>query len=167
MAPSSELTAFTSSIYAYSIAYPSNWNVRNADQQLESFQAPRDFSPGTDYFSATAPDSSDPALVVAGPVVDDGTTLDEWVDTFQGLVSSVTLCGPADEQADIQLGGEPGRFLTWDKTCRDFILWAGAVHGDHAYHVIWTNNYANDNPAAQAADKVLFQEILATFTFTD
>ena len=167
VAPSSELRVFTSSTYAYSIAYPSNWSVRNADEELESFQAPHDYSPGTDYFSATAPDISDPGLIVAGPAVEDGTTLDEWVATFQGFVRSVILCGPADEQVNIQLGGEPGRLLTWTTNCNEFLMWAGAVRGGHAYHVIWVNNYATDDPAAQAADRRLFQEILATFTFRD
>lgn len=165
VAPTSELQPFTSSAYAYTVSYPSNWNVREATTQISSIQTPHDFDPGIDYFSATAPETSDPALVIAGPEVEAGKTLDEWVADVERDASGVG-CDAPDAEEDTQLGGGAASILTW-YDCHAFLLWAAAVHGDHAYHVIWVDMYARGNPALQSADKALFQAILASFAFTD
>jgi hypothetical protein len=89
--PAGEITAdvpfgtFESARYGYSIGYPEIWSVREATRSLSNMMLPYDFSDATDYFSATAPEVSDPGLIVAAQPLDPGTTLAEWtsqVETF-------------------------------------------------------------------------------------
>jgi len=36
------------------------------------------------------------------------------------------------------------------------------LHGGSAFHIVWLNS-----PGTEAADRELFDDVLATFTFTD
>jgi hypothetical protein len=160
--PSSVLVKFSSAAYEYSIDYPSNWKIRRSDRQILLHEYPYDQA-GADFFSATAPDVNDPELVVAAPVVDGGMTLDAWVALIEKLQTDDSCPSPGASE-DIQLGGEPGRLLTWN--CPYFLFWAAVVHGNRAYHVIWNDQLALGSPALQAADKALFERLLASFTYT-
>jgi hypothetical protein len=74
-------------------------------------------------------------------------------------------CPPPQATETVQVGGEPGQLLTW-VACPQYLLWAGVIHGDHAYHLILIDQYAVNNPEIQAADKALFLRILTTVTFS-
>ena len=163
VAPSSELKTFTSPRYGYSIDYPSNWRTRPSTGEITAIDHPYDGEQRVDYLSASAPLLVDPALVVAAPKIDAGTTLDNWVSTIDGLVG----CAPTGSTA-VQIGGEPGRLITFDNCLVDrsgFLLWAGVLHGDRAYHIVWLDQYAMGNPALQATDRSIFTRMLASFTF--
>ncbi len=165
--PSSVLVKFSSAAYEYSIDYPSNWKSRSADRQILLHEYP--YAPNgqsgsaVDLFSATALGDTDPVLVVAAPIVDSGMTLGAWVALIEKLQTDDS-CPPPEASEDIQVGGEPGRLLTWN--CPFFVFWAAVVHGNRAYHVIWIDQLALGSPALQAADKALFERVLASLTFT-
>jgi hypothetical protein len=165
VAPSASLVSFTSSRYGYSVSYPANWKSRASAVELDPTTYPADFQTGTDYFSATSPDVGDPGLVIAGPLVASGTTLTSWAATFQKLQLNDLNCPAADASEDIQIGGQPGRLLTWSG-CPAYLLWAGVVHGNRAYHIAWIDQFATGNPTLQSADKALFLKIVASFKFT-
>jgi hypothetical protein len=160
------LKTFASSIYAYSIGYPSGWKVRGATYQIARTTFPDAASPGVDYFSETAPDVPGRAVLslaigAAGPAVEGGTTLDQWVGDVEQLQENELACGPPNTSEDIQLGDEPGKLLMW-RTCPVFILWAAVVHGTYAFH-IWLVDALATDPAIQAKDEALFRHVLATF----
>jgi hypothetical protein len=161
--PSTTLTTYGSARYGYTIGYPSNWKNQPASADLRSTDYPYDFAVGVDYFSATAPTTGDPGLIVAGPTVSAGTTLDTWVATIKGLQTS-EHCNAPDSIESTQLGGQAAQLLTWND-CPAFLLWAGTLNSGRAYHVIWIDEFAKGNAALQASDKALFQEILASFSF--
>jgi hypothetical protein len=163
--PSATLVPFSSSAYGYSLAYPANWKSRASVGPLAQATYPYDFDPAVDYFSVTAPDVGDPGLIAAGPVVTADTTVTSWAATFEHLQATITLCPPATSSENVQIAGQPGRLLTW-VACPDFLLWAGAVHGGRAYHVILIDQFATADPTLQAADEALFLRILASFRFT-
>jgi hypothetical protein len=165
--PSSTLVPFTATRYGYSITYPTNWGIRPATATLDATIYPIDTDPTVDNFSASVPAAGDPGLLVAGPAVPVGTTLAAWMTQIQQLQASGGFnCPPPQATEAVQIGGEPGQLLTW-VACPEYLLWAGAIHGDHAYHVILIDKYAVNNPAIQAADKALFLRILASLTFTN
>jgi hypothetical protein len=162
------LTTFASSIYGYSIGYPSGWEVKAATYRIARTAFPEVRSPEIDYFSETAPDSlGRPALSlaigVAGPAVEGGTTLDQWVADVEQLQENELACGPPNTSEDIQLGDEPGRLMTW-KSCPAYILWAAVVHGTNAFH-IWLVDALATDPVVQAKDRALFGSVLASFAF--
>jgi hypothetical protein len=165
--PSTVLVNFSSAAYGYSIDYPSNWKSRSTDRQILLTEYP--YAPhaqsgsAVDLFSATADGDTDPVLIVAAPVVDGAMTLDKWVARIEKLQTEDS-CPPPEASEDIQAGGEPGRLLTWN--CPYFLFWAAVVHGNRAYHVVWLDQPALGNPALQAADKALFEKILASLTFS-
>jgi hypothetical protein len=165
VAPSASLVPFTSTRYGYSVGYPANWKSRASAGELDPTTYPADFQTGTDYFSATSPDVGDPGLIIAAPLVASGTTLASWTASFQALQKSDVNCPAADASEDIQVGGQPGRLLTWSG-CPGYLLWAGVVLGNRAYHIAWIDEYASGNPTLQSADKALFLKILASFKFT-
>ncbi len=61
--------------------------------------------------------------------------------------------------------GGHGRLLTWQR-CPSFLLWATTVEGDRRYDVMWLDEHAEGNAAAQAVDKTLFDRILASIAIT-
>jgi hypothetical protein len=165
--PSSVLVNFSSAAYGYSIDYPSNWKSRSSNRQILVHEYP--YAPSgqsgsaVDLFSATATGDTDPVLVVAAPIVDSGMTLVAWVAVIEKLQIDDS-CPPPEASEDVQVGGEPGRLLTWN--CPFFVYWVAVEHGTRAYHVIWIDQKALGSPAIQATDKALFEKILATLTFT-
>jgi hypothetical protein len=165
VAPSSTLVPFTSSTYGYSITYPSNWAIRRSSGVLDSTIYPTDQSTNVDYFSASAPNTGDPGLIIAGPQVPVGTTLVSWSASIQQLQATDFGCPAAQTSEAVQIGGQPAQLLTW-VNCPVWLLWAGVVDGDHAYHLILIDQYAVANPAVQAGDKALFLRILASVAFT-
>jgi hypothetical protein len=163
--PSSTLVPFTSTTYGYSITYPSDFNVRRATSVLDSTLYPADTNTSIDYFSASAPASVDPGLIVAGPIVPAGTTLVAWTASIEQQQGAGLGCPPAQASEPVQIGGEQGQLLTWT-SCPVWLLWAGVVHGDRAYHLIFIDDNATNDPARQSTEKALFLRILASVTFT-
>ncbi len=163
--PSATVAPFTSSAYGYSLSYPSNWKTRASVGELAQTTYPYDFDPAVDYFSATAPVVGDPGLIVAGPVVNAGTTVTSWAAAFEQLQATNMGCPPATSTENVQIGGQPGRLLTW-VACPAYLVWAGVVDGARAYHVILIDQFATNDPVLQAADKELLLRILASLRFT-
>jgi hypothetical protein len=163
--PSATRVPFTSSAYGYSLSYPANWKTRPSVGTLARITYPYDFDPAVDYFSVTAPDVGDPGLIVAGPLVTAATTLTSWAAAIQSLQANTAICPPATSAENVQIGGQPGRLLTW-VACPAYLLWAGVVHGGRAYHVILIDQFAVNDGALEAADRALFLRILASFKFT-
>jgi hypothetical protein len=163
--PSATVAPFTSSAYGYSLSYPSNWKTRASVGALAQTRYPYDFDPAVDYFSATAPVVGDPGLIVAGPVVTAGTTVTSWAAAFEQLQTTNMGCPPATSTENVQIGGQPGRLLTW-VACPAYLLWAGVLDGPQGYHVILIDQFATNDPVLQAADKELLLRVLASFRFT-
>ena len=161
---STKLVPFTSTTYGYSITYPSDWKVRPGTGTLLASVYPLDSSAGVDYFSATAPNVSDPGLVVAAPAVDAATTTASWAADIAQLQASTAGCGPADAVEDMSIGGETGRLQTWN-SCPAYLLWAGVVRGGRGYDVEWIDRYAVGSLFQQTADKAMFKRIVASLTF--
>jgi len=159
------LITFRSSKYQYTISYPKNWKVTSSAGELSSTDYPYDFATGVDYFSATSPTVSDPGLIVAAPVVPNGTDLASWSQRIEQLQATALGCTVPDAREDLTIAGLPGRVLTWN-SCPDYLLWAGIVRGTRAYHVVLIDHYATGAPAVQASDKALFLRILASLRFT-
>jgi hypothetical protein len=164
VAPSAALTPYRSPRHGYAIAYPSNWKYHSAPGTIDATTYPYDFSGGVDYFSATSPTVSDPGLIAAGPTVPAGTTLTSWITTIENMQATTLACPAPDATEDVTIGGDPGRLLTWND-CPEYLLWAGVVHGSHAYEVLLIDQWAVANPALQATDKALFLRILTSITF--
>jgi hypothetical protein len=163
--PSSTLVPFTSTTYGYSIKYPSNWGTRPSVATHDRTIYPTDTDASVDYFSASAPTANDPGLIVAGPSVPRGTTLAAWTAAVEQLQAGAGFtCPPPQVSEPLQIGGEPAQLLTWT-TCPSWLLWAAVVHGNRAYHLIWIDQNATNNPALQTTDKALFLRILASVTF--
>jgi hypothetical protein len=165
VAPSAALTPYRSPRHGYAIAYPSNWKYHSAPGTIDATTYPYDFSGGVDYFSATSPTVSDPGLIAAGPDVPAGTTLTSWITTIENMQATTLSCPAPDATEDITIGGDPGQVLTWND-CPVYLLWAGVVHGSHAYEVLLVDQWAVANPALQATDKALFLRILTSITFS-
>jgi hypothetical protein len=165
IAPSAALTPYRSPRHGYTIAYPSNWKYHSAPGTIDATTYPYDFSGGVDYFSATSPTVSDPGLIAAGPTVPAGTTLTSWITTIENMQATTVACPAPDATEDVTIGGDPGRLLTWND-CPEYLLWAGVVHGSHAYEVLLIDQWAAANPALQATDKALFLRILTSITFS-
>jgi hypothetical protein len=158
--PSSTLIPFASTVYPYSISYPSNWKSRGSERPISATEFPYDYDVGVDYFSASAPTIGDPGLIAAAPVVDSGTTLASWIAN----INAMQACGATDGSEALQLGGATGRLLTWQK-CPVFLMWATVLNADRAYNVIWINSNSDGDAALQAADKARFLRVLASFAF--
>jgi hypothetical protein len=162
--PSTTLEPFTSEGYGYTVSHPANWRAHAGTTNLGAVFYPYDYSQGVDYFSATAPDVSDPGLIVAGPTVDPGTTLEGWIADIEQLQATNMGCSAPDASEQLAIDREPAVALTW-LDCPEYLLWAGVVHGGRAYHVIWIDHYAVGNPTLQATDRAAFDRILASFSF--
>jgi hypothetical protein len=164
--PSSTLVPFTSSTYGYSLSYPSNWGTRPATATHDRTIYPTDTDASVDYFSASAPAQGDPGLIVAGAIVPGTTTLADWTAAVQQLQAGAGFtCPPPQASEPLQIGGEPAELMTWT-SCPVWLLWGAVVHGDRAYHLIFIDDNATNDPARQATDKALFLRILGSVTFT-
>ena len=147
--------AYSSPRYGYSIIYPADWSVRRASRQLREGEIPWADGPAVDAFNG----SGENQIVVAR--IEKATTLEKWTaDTVELFHSrSAGLCEPPSEER-IRVGGEPARLHIYEKCFAAFHLWVTVVHEGSAYHILWLNE-----PGTEAADRALFDRILASFTF--
>jgi hypothetical protein len=149
------LTTYESARYPYSIGYPANWSVREAIRSLPADEPPWATSDAIDFFSGPASGLNDPGIIVAAAEVPQGTTIEEWA------ASTVRrTCGTPSAQERVDIGGELGSLLTYASCFQTYHLWAVVLHGTSAFHIVWINY-----PGTEATDRLLFEDILATFTF--
>jgi hypothetical protein len=154
--PTTGLVRYTSAIYGYSIAYPGEWQVRVATRPLGALEIPWGTSDGIDDFEPGTDGSGGPsgALFVATPVIG-SRTLDGWTAN-----TAYAVCGRPASDEGIEVAGGPARLLTYPSCNGLFHLWVTAVHGPTGAHIIWL-----DDAGREAADRALFEQILATFSF--
>lgn len=151
------LTTYESARYQYSIGYPANWSVREAKRSLRANEAPWATSDAIDFFSGPASGLNDPGIIVAAAEVPQGTTIEEWA------ASTVRrTCGTPSAKERVDIGGELGSLLTYASCFQTYHLWAVVLHGTSAFHIVWINY-----PGTEASDRLLFEDVLATFTFID
>jgi len=148
---------FTSSLHGYSIKYPADWSVRGSVRSLSENEVPWSDSEAVDFISEGASGVLDHGIIVGAQEVAPGTT-------SQAFAASTTLviCGAPSAEESIDIGGETGRLFTYPSCNGLRHLWAVVVHGTSAFHVVLINGQVEQVP-----DRVLFDEVLATFTFTD
>jgi len=165
IAPAASFSTFTSNAYGYTVGYPSNWKTHESPGRLDAGSYPYDFSGGVDYLSATSPDVLDPGLIIAGPRLTSPTDLPGWMARIAQLQVTNIGCGAPDATESATVAGLPAQIDTW-QACPEYILWAGFLRGDVAYHVVLIDQFATDNPPLQAADHAMFLRILGTFSLT-
>lgn len=154
------LVDFTSTQYGYSIAYPAGWTVRLATRSLAPTEPPWVTGEAVDEFAPPVDGSAPPEapgglVVVAAAEVADGTTLDAWTDEV-----AVATCGTPTRREAVEIDGQPARLLTFGKCYDAFHQWATVVRGTSAFHIVWL-----DSTGSEWADRVIFDQILATFRF--
>ena len=161
--PATTFSTFTSTAYSYTIGYPSNWKTHQSLGQLGPTDYPYDFSGGVDYLSATSPDVLDPGLIIAAPQLKSPTDLAGWMANI-AAEQGTTGCAAPDATDAATVAGLPAQIDTWNHC--PYVLWAGFVRGGRAYHVILIDQFAQDNPPLEAADKAMFLRMLGTFALT-
>lgn len=158
-----KLVPFTSPIYGYTIEYPAEWVVRPAARPLSGLELPLDTSPGVDTLAlpidryGASPSGPHGTIFVSSAQIASGTTLASWTTGQVGAV-----CGAPPAPEPIKVDGEAGILLTYT-TCNGNLftsLWVTAFHGTSGFYVLFSND-----PGTEAADRALFERILATFTF--
>lgn len=159
-ATDSGLEPFTSARYGYSIAYPAGWLLREAARPLYESEFPYDFGTAVDRFYEN-PDELEPEILVAAQDVPRGTTLDQWTAAVVKDIAETLGCKEPDARESIRVGGEPATLLTYDVCSSAHHQWVPVLHGTSAFHIIWLND-----PGTQAADRPVFEQVLATFAFT-
>jgi hypothetical protein len=148
---------FTSSLHGYSIKYPAGWSVRESVRSLSENEVPWADSEAVDYFSEGVSGVLDHGIIVGTQEVAQGTTSQDFAAS-----TTLVICGTPSAEESIDIGGETGRLFTY-LSCNGLRhLWAVVVHGTSAFHVVLINGQVQQVP-----DRVLFDEVLATFTFTD
>jgi hypothetical protein len=155
------LVEFGSAMYGYSISVPEIWSMREATESLKDLEEPLDVHASTDYFSRTAPDRSDPGLLIAAQPLDPGTSLHEWTSEVEELVDP---CGPPATRETVRVGGEKAT-LAYLADCTGpafFMYWTTIVHDGTGFHVIWWGNTGDE-----ARDRAVLDRILASLVFTD
>ena len=141
--------SYTSAVYGYSMNYPEYFTVRPATRRLEGAETPWVDSAGIDQLNASA------TIVIGSGDLAPGMDLDGWI----GKAVTPICAEPASTEA-ITIGGEPGRLLTYPGCNGFFHLWATTMHGPAGYHLVW---FAE--PGNEAEGRLIFDAILATFTF--
>ena len=160
--PTSELVPITSAQYGYSIMVPKSWGVQAATRMLHGTEPlwgsqPETATPGADSIMGSLFGDAGPngRLLIAGSPAPPGTSLTSWTaDT------AVLKCGTPASQGAITIGGETGTLGIYSACSGLFVQWATVLHGGWAWHVTWL-----DNPGSEAADVVVFKQLLATFQF--
>jgi hypothetical protein len=150
-----EMVAFTSSWYGYSIDRPAEWSVRPATEQLSEGGVPWIDSNGVDYVAAYPIASVTPGIIVVGARLSPGRTLQAWTD-----ITTVMTCGEPASREPVELDGETGTLLSYPDCFGLHHLWVTVVHRGVGYHIIWIGGRGTE-----AADRALFDRMLATFRF--
>jgi hypothetical protein len=146
--------SFTSKVHGYSIKYPAGWSVREAVRSLSENEVPWYDSEAVDYFSEGGLDLG---IIVGAQEIAQGATLQDFAAS-----TTLVICGTPSAEERIDIGGETGSLFTYPSCNGLRHLWAVVVHGTSAFHVVLINGQL-----PQVPDRVLFDEVLATFTFTD
>jgi len=149
-------TFYTSSVYGYTMQYPDReWTVVNvAHRPLSPGEVPFVGTPGVDTYNG--PERAD-MVVAAQPA--NGMTLQEWTAAAIQEVQP-DGCHPKSTTA-LTVDGEPANLVVYRQCFGLYHRWVTLLHGDRAFHIVWLNN-----PGTEAADRALFDQVLATFTFT-
>jgi hypothetical protein len=161
--PASALVPFTSAQYGYSISVPDGWGVQVATRTLHGTEPlwgsdPQVATPagdsiqGGDFARSNSPSGR---LLIAASTTPPGATLESWTADTTEL-----KCGPPTSQGAITIDGEPATLNTYAACSGLFLQWATVLHGGYAWHIVWLNNQGSE-----AADVVLFEQLLATFRF--
>lgn len=152
--PGVELKTYRSELYRYSLTYPADWSVREATRALRADETPWDFSDAIDLFSGPEDE-----IIVAAATVTPGTTAEAWAAS-----TTLSICGTPTDVEPTVIDHEPGRLYTYAECFGIHHLWAVVVRGGSAFHIVWLHMAGALEPDR---DRVRFEEILATFTFTE
>jgi hypothetical protein len=164
--------AFTSERFGYSFEYPAGWIVKDKPGEWPDFE-PLDANrtPGIDSFAGYV-NSRNLALGIGVRELPEGETLESWVEAAKSLIKAGVGKGvcyegiendPVSEE-QITLDGEPAVLLQYECPLShdSFGLVALSVRNQKGYWLTWIA------PQGSAeADKVEFNHILSTFTFTE
>jgi hypothetical protein len=154
-----ELVEFTASPYGYSIGYPKGWQADPATALLVGSETPWAYLPIVDKLGSVP--GPKPAIAPVGSViaasaeVPPGTTLATWT-----AGTALTACGTPSRQEAIELDGATATISIFAACNGEYHLWVTALRGTTAWHVIWLNR-----PGSEAADRAIFDQMLATFVF--
>jgi hypothetical protein len=155
------LETFTSKRYGYLIGYPAGWSVRRAERSLHVNEVPLgiDPQPAIDSFTGDRGE-----LFVASQRLSQGRTLQNWTPTIvRGLAAAsgpAEGCESPDARETLDVGGERARLLIYPECHAKGIFWTVIIHGNRGFHIVWFSKQET------AADRALFERILATFAFT-
>jgi len=158
--PPLALATFTSSRYGFSIGYPAGWAVTQAKRDLGQYDIPWasgdqvDLMEGSGTSSGPLQPGSGELDLASTPLIP-GTTLDDFT-----AKTAQQTCGGGRSIA-VGVDGEAGTLGEFAKCQGDFHQWVTVIHGGRGYHIIWL-----DAPGNAAFDRVIFQQILATFRFS-
>lgn len=154
---SGAMVPFTSPQYGYSIDRPMEWTVREATEGLVELGAPWIDSAGVDYTSRNpaADITATPGIILGAARLSSGRTLAEWTDLV-----TVATCGAPASRVPIEVAGDTGELLEYAACYGLHHLWATVVHDGAGYHVVWIGPRDTE-----AADRVLFDRVIATFRF--
>lgn len=149
------LTTFTSPLLGYSVGLPDGWTQADVGEGL-----PEELYPGPDAELAErhVAAGGSPWLVVSSPLTSE-LPPDEWVARDSELV---------EERGCRPLGSEPRMVdgIAVDQAIvacsSEIVLVATVVDGDRIHQIAFGYLAGND-----AANRELFRQMLATFTFTD
>lgn len=160
--PTAGLETFTSGLYGYSIGYPSEWRVKAATRPLEPTEPPWAGSAPVDYFEQQRDLYGSPAggplgsLIAASVDIGPEGTLEDWTAS-----TAIATCGEPSSRETIVVDGQSALMLVYSEGCYGLLhLWVTVVDGATGTHIVWL-----DDLGREAADRALFEDILATFSF--
>jgi len=164
--------AFNSERFGYSFQFPAGWIVKDKPGQWPDFD-PLDpnRTSGIDTFAGYV-NNRNLALGIGARELPEGETLDSWVETAKSLIKAGVSKGvcyegiendPVSEE-QITLGSEAAILLQYvcPASHDSFGLVALAVHNQKGYWLTWIAPQGNAE-----ADRIEFDHILSTFSFTD
>jgi hypothetical protein len=140
----------TSEVYGYSIRYPNFFDPSLATTTLPGLPLPIIDSEGVDQLNG-----STIVIVMGGGEIGGQMSLPEFT-----AETATEFCGAASVTEQIRVGGQTATLSTFG-TCKGlFHQWVTIVRGSRGYHIVWANQRGTE-----AADRALFQSMLATFDF--
>ena len=151
-----ELSPFTSPFYGYTLDVPVGWGIHSATEALVPFGIP--YVDTAEVDTVTAPITGP---IPNGKVIGAMTQVPE-TETLEAWTAQVAdgQCGSPSAVEPIALGGEPGLLSTFTRCHGYFHQWATAIRGGVGVHVLWM-----DFNGTEAADRAIFERILASFQF--
>ncbi len=158
-APVVGLTIFTSTVYGYSIGYPSGDSVEKATRSMSAVDLPAEGpNPALDRF---LPEGAGPVIAVGARPEAAGTSVGDWTDAVTERVHSLTGgCSTPGAPESARVGGEPARIVTFPLCDGLFQVWALVLHGTSGYFIVF-----RDDPGTEKTDRPLDDRVLATFRF--